>query len=116
MAIWFDGFPLEQARSSGRDTLIDHLDIELLEAGDDFLKARMPVDPRTRQPAGVLHGGASVTLAKGNLGLLGRNLPGLLREHLRGRPATGPGTLERGAGSVQSVFARASVRCARKRS
>jgi 1,4-dihydroxy-2-naphthoyl-CoA hydrolase len=64
MAIWFDGFPLEQARSLGRDTLIAHLGIELLEAGHDFLKARMPVDPRTRQPAGVLHGGASVTLAE----------------------------------------------------
>jgi 1,4-dihydroxy-2-naphthoyl-CoA hydrolase len=64
MAIWFDGFPLGQAQSLGRDTLIAHLGIELLEAGDDFLKARMPVDPRTRQPAGVLHGGASVTLAE----------------------------------------------------
>ena len=64
MAIWFDGFPLEQARSLGRDTLIAHLGIELLEAGDDFLKARMPVDARTHQPAGVLHGGASVTLAE----------------------------------------------------
>lgn len=64
MAIWFDGFPLEQAQGLGRDTLIAHLGIELLEAGDDFLRARMPADPRTRQPAGVLHGGASVALAE----------------------------------------------------
>ena len=64
MAIWFDGFPLEQAQGLGRDTLIAHLGIELLEAGDDFLQARMPVDARTHQPAGVLHGGASVALAE----------------------------------------------------
>jgi len=64
MAIWFDGFPLEQAQGLGRDTLIAHLGIELLAAGDDFLRARMPADPRTRQPAGVLHGGASVALAE----------------------------------------------------
>jgi 1,4-dihydroxy-2-naphthoyl-CoA hydrolase len=36
----------------------------LIEAGDDYLRARMPVDQRTRQPAGVLHGGASVALAE----------------------------------------------------
>jgi 1,4-dihydroxy-2-naphthoyl-CoA hydrolase len=64
MAIWFDGFPLEQAQGLGHDTLIAHLGIELLEAGDDFLRARMPVAARTHQPAGVLHGGASVALAE----------------------------------------------------
>ena len=64
MAIWFNGFPLQQAQGLARETLIAHLGIELLEAGDDFLKARMPVDDRTRQPAGVLHGGASVALAE----------------------------------------------------
>lgn len=64
MAIWFKPFPLEQARERGRNTLLELLGIELLEAGDDWLKARMPVDQRTRQPAGVLHGGASVVLAE----------------------------------------------------
>ena len=64
MAIWFDEFPLESAREKGRDTLVDHLGIELLEAGDDYLSARMPVDRRTWQPARVLHGGASVVLAE----------------------------------------------------
>ena len=63
MAIWFDDFPLDYANDKGRDCLIEHLGIELLEAGDEYLKARMPVD-RTRTPAGVLHGGASVTLAE----------------------------------------------------
>ena len=64
MAIWFDAFPLDHANERGRDTLIDHLGIELLEAGEDFLTARMPVDKRTHQPAGILHGGASVVLAE----------------------------------------------------
>lgn len=44
--------------------LVEHLGIEFLEVGDDFLVARMPVDRRTRQPAGILHGGASVVLAE----------------------------------------------------
>lgn len=64
MAIWFKEFPLDQARDKGRETLIEHLGIELLEAGDDYLKASMPVDRRTHQPAGFLHGGASVALAE----------------------------------------------------
>ncbi len=45
-------------------TLVEHLGIEFVEIGDDFLVARMPVDARTRQPAGILHGGASVLLAE----------------------------------------------------
>jgi 1,4-dihydroxy-2-naphthoyl-CoA hydrolase len=43
---------------------MEHLGIEYVEIGDDFLKARMPVDARTRQPAGLLHGGASAALAE----------------------------------------------------
>lgn len=62
--IWFDDVPFDHARERGLHTLLDHLGIELVEAGDDFLTARMPVDHRTRQPAGVLHGGASVALAE----------------------------------------------------
>lgn len=46
------------------NTLIAHLGIEFVEVGPDFLRARMPVDPRTHQPFGLLHGGASVTLAE----------------------------------------------------
>jgi 1,4-dihydroxy-2-naphthoyl-CoA hydrolase len=64
MAIWFDGFPLDYANERAKDSLIGHLGIEVIEAGDDYLKARMPVDGRTKQPAGVLHGGASVALAE----------------------------------------------------
>jgi 1,4-dihydroxy-2-naphthoyl-CoA hydrolase len=64
MAIWFDGFPLDYASERAKDSLIAHLGIEIVEAGDDYLTARMPVDQRTKQPAGVLHGGASVALAE----------------------------------------------------
>ncbi|MDR3629619.1 MAG: hotdog fold thioesterase [Desulfocapsaceae bacterium] len=62
--IWFDDSPFEYASSRWKNCVIDHLGIEMLEAGADFLKARMPVDQRTRQPAGILHGGASVVLAE----------------------------------------------------
>ena len=45
-------------------TMIDHLGIEVVDIGDDWIKARMPVDRRTVQPQGRLHGGASVALAE----------------------------------------------------
>lgn len=64
MSIWFVTPTLEQLAEQARGTLIEHLGIEYLEIGDDFLKARMPVDARTIQPYGLLHGGASVTLAE----------------------------------------------------
>jgi 1,4-dihydroxy-2-naphthoyl-CoA hydrolase len=64
MAIWFKDVPLGYIQERGRGSLIEHLGIEIVEAGDDHLRARMPVDARTRQPAGVLHGGASVALAE----------------------------------------------------
>ena len=64
MPIWFGDFDLEGVGERIGETLAGHLGIELVEAGDDFLKARMPVDRRTRQPAGLLHGGASVALAE----------------------------------------------------
>ena len=46
------------------DTTVAHLGIEFLEIGDDFIRARAPVDTRTRQPMGILHGGVSVLLAE----------------------------------------------------
>ena len=45
-------------------TTAAHLGIEFVEVGDDFLRARAPVDERTRQPVGILHGGVSVLLAE----------------------------------------------------
>lgn len=64
MAIWHTTFPLDEANRRGQGCANSHLGIELIEAGDDYLKARMPVDQRTRQPAGVLHGGVSMVLAE----------------------------------------------------
>ena len=53
--------------------MVEHIGIEFLEVGDDYIKARMPVDHRTVQPAGLLHGGASVALAE-TLGSVAANL------------------------------------------
>lgn len=46
------------------NTLVETLDIKITEIGDDFIKGTMPVDSRTKQPAGLLHGGASMALAE----------------------------------------------------
>jgi 1,4-dihydroxy-2-naphthoyl-CoA hydrolase len=64
MSIWFRDYTPQELNHIMKDTLITHLGIEIVEIGDDFLKARMPVDKRTRQPMGILHGGASVVLAE----------------------------------------------------
>jgi len=64
MTLWKTHTTLEQLKERSKDTLMEHLGIEYLEIGADYLKARMPVDARTKQPAGLLHGGASVSLAE----------------------------------------------------
>ena len=55
---------LDDLNRLSRGTLIEHLGIVFTAAGPDWLQATMPVDPRTRQPYGLLHGGASVVLAE----------------------------------------------------
>jgi len=55
---------LEILNASGKNTLVEHLGIELKELGENFLVGTMPVDHRTKQPMGLLHGGASVVLAE----------------------------------------------------
>ncbi|MBB6092711.1 1,4-dihydroxy-2-naphthoyl-CoA hydrolase [Povalibacter uvarum] len=72
MPIWSTPITLEQVRFFGK-SLPTHLGIEFTELGDDFIRARMPVDDRTRQPFGILHGGASVALAE-TLGSTGAGL------------------------------------------
>jgi 1,4-dihydroxy-2-naphthoyl-CoA hydrolase len=57
-------FDLESLNAFGKNTLPGHIGIEFTELGNDFLFARMPVDSRTYQPFGILHGGASVVLAE----------------------------------------------------
>jgi 1,4-dihydroxy-2-naphthoyl-CoA hydrolase len=64
MAVWKSPATLDQLRERSRNTMIEHLGIEFLEIGDDSIKARMPVDSRTKQTAGILHGGASAALAE----------------------------------------------------
>jgi 1,4-dihydroxy-2-naphthoyl-CoA hydrolase len=70
--IWFRPYTLEQIRFF-HASLPKHLGIEFTEIGEDFLRGRMPVDERTRQPYGILHGGASVALAE-TLGSTGAGL------------------------------------------
>lgn len=74
MSIWFNKqLSLADFAGLGKDTMGDHIGIRFSELGDDFLKATMPVDYRTIQPYGLLHGGASVTLAE-TLGSVGAAL------------------------------------------
>ena len=73
MAIWKQSPSIDQINASTRDTLVDTLGMRVIEIGDDFIRGSMPVDARTRQPFGLLHGGASVALAE-TLGSLAGNL------------------------------------------
>lgn len=55
---------LEIINQMSQNTLVEHIGIEIIELGEDFLIGKMPVDHRTHQPLGMLHGGASVVLAE----------------------------------------------------
>ena len=73
MSIWFQQFSIDEVQSLQRDTMDVHLGIEFVRIGPDHLEARMPVDRRTMQPHGILHGGASVALAE-TLGSVGGSM------------------------------------------
>lgn len=62
--IWKNNPTLETINTINQNTLVDHLGIEFTEVGDDYIKAKMPVDHRTKQPMGLLHGGASAALSE----------------------------------------------------
>jgi 1,4-dihydroxy-2-naphthoyl-CoA hydrolase len=65
MRIWFNkDLSLNDIKPLGKDTMGDYIGIEWMEVGDNFIKAKMPVDNRTRQPYGLLHGGASCVLSE----------------------------------------------------
>ena len=64
MAIWKRDQKLEELQAWNAGTAAERLGIEFTEIGDNWLSARMPVDARTVQPFGILHGGASVLLAE----------------------------------------------------
>jgi 1,4-dihydroxy-2-naphthoyl-CoA hydrolase len=63
--IWFDKeLSVEKLKPLGPNTMAAHIGIEWVEVGENFIKAKMPVDHRTNQPYGLLHGGASCVLAE----------------------------------------------------
>jgi len=64
MSIWKKEISIEELTRSHVDTAVSTLGVEFLEIGDDFIRARVPVNERTRQPYGILHGGVSVVLAE----------------------------------------------------
>ena len=65
MSIWFNkNIELRQLNDFIKDTMADFLAVEWTEIGDDFLEASMPVNEKTKQPYGILHGGASCVLAE----------------------------------------------------
>ena len=70
MAVWTTPPTLEQLNARSQGCAVSHLGIEFTEIGPDYLCARVPVDERTKQPFGLLHGGVSVVLAE-SLGSLG---------------------------------------------
>ena len=73
MSIWKQGTDLERINAWNRGCLVEHLGMVVTEIGDDWLRGTMPVDARTKQPFGLLHGGASVLLAE-TLGSMCANL------------------------------------------
>lgn len=65
MPIWFNkSITLDDIKNFGMDTMSSYLGMQWIEVGEDFLKLSMPVNEKTRQPYGILHGGASCALAE----------------------------------------------------
>ena len=64
MAIWKRSVDVETLNKMGENSLVAHVGIVFTTIGEDYLEATMPVDARTQQPFGLLHGGASVVLAE----------------------------------------------------
>jgi len=62
--MWFKEFTIEDLNNRPKNHIGGLLDIKFTEIGTDFIVGTMPVDERTHQPAGILHGGASVVLAE----------------------------------------------------
>ncbi|MBK1872296.1 hotdog fold thioesterase [Marinobacter sp. 1-3A] len=72
MAIWTRTPDLEHLAKASANTAVSHMGIEYTEVGDDYVTGRIPVDERTVQPFGILHGGSSVVLAE-TLGSMAAN-------------------------------------------
>ncbi len=63
-SIWYKPANVEYLNQISKGTMVDFLGISFIEIGDDYLKATMPVTEKTKQPMGILHGGANVVLAE----------------------------------------------------
>ncbi|HLZ17176.1 MAG TPA: hotdog fold thioesterase [Cyclobacteriaceae bacterium] len=64
MSVFKPGITLDTLNKMSANTMVDHIGIIYTAIGEDYLEAKMPVDHRTHQPLGLLHGGASVALAE----------------------------------------------------
>ncbi|MGH8042181.1 MAG: hotdog fold thioesterase [Rudaea sp.] len=64
MPLWKQTVDLDSINAASRNTLMQALGIRITEIGDDYVRGTLPVDARTHQPYGLLHGGASVALAE----------------------------------------------------
>lgn len=73
MSIWHREYKIEELNALTRGTLDEQIGLKLTEIGEDYVRGTMPVDDRTKQPGGILHGGASVALAE-SLGSLGATM------------------------------------------
>jgi 1,4-dihydroxy-2-naphthoyl-CoA hydrolase len=73
MTIWRSLLTVEELNAGRAGTILEHIGVEFTQIGDDFVRGIMPVDGRTRQPYGLLHGGASVALAE-SLGSTGATM------------------------------------------
>lgn len=71
--IWFKKYTISEIEWMSKGNMVDHIGIQLTEIGTDYITGKMSVDDRTRQPMGVLHGGASAALAE-TLGSIASNL------------------------------------------
>lgn len=69
----FSVYTIEQLNKMNKNTLMETLGIEFMKSGVDYVKAKMPVDSKTHQPMGLLHGGASAALIE-SIGSLGSAL------------------------------------------
>lgn len=59
-----EGLSIEAINDIGKNTMFDAIGIRILEVGSDYIKGSMPVNEQTKQPMGLLHGGASVAFAE----------------------------------------------------
>lgn len=64
MSLWKIPCSLQGINQRGKNTMVEYLDIEFIELGEDYMVAKMPVDHRTHQAIGIMHGGASCVLAE----------------------------------------------------